>query len=87
MKRDTYIFTKNCTIEIIIIKTILVPLQGGHCFKLRGRPWASRDLGPEANAGLHLLVFICEQFERLGWKLLCSLDCGSKINDDDEFHL
>ncbi|KAI1704109.1 hypothetical protein DdX_14473 [Ditylenchus destructor] len=64
-----------------------VPLQGGHCFKLRGRPWASRDLGPEANAGLHLLVFICEQFERLGWKLLCSLDCGSKINDDDEFHL
>uniref|UniRef100_A0A915E3Y6 Uncharacterized protein n=1 Tax=Ditylenchus dipsaci TaxID=166011 RepID=A0A915E3Y6_9BILA len=64
-----------------------VPFEGGHTFKLKGRPWASRDVGLESAKAQHLLLYICEQMERLGWRLLCSLDCGSKINDDDEFHL
>lgn len=58
-----------------------------HTFKLRGRPWSCRDNTLETASGLHLLVFIAERLHQMGWRLLCSMDLGAKVNDDDDAHL
>jgi hypothetical protein len=41
----------------------------------------------QAASGLHLLMFICERLNKMGWSPLCTLDVGSKVNDDDDAHL
>uniref|UniRef100_A0A914CCP8 Uncharacterized protein n=1 Tax=Acrobeloides nanus TaxID=290746 RepID=A0A914CCP8_9BILA len=56
-------------------------------FKLRGFPFASRDLTADAHCGRHLLIFIIEKLRSLGWNLVCSMDLCSKMNSDDDSHI
>ncbi|KAH7730927.1 hypothetical protein AAVH_01976 [Aphelenchoides avenae] len=56
----------------------------GYQIKLRGNPWSKRDTSMECNQALQMMVFVIEKLSDLGWRFMCSMDVGSRINDEDD---
>ncbi|KAI6200620.1 hypothetical protein M3Y96_00753200 [Aphelenchoides besseyi] len=61
-------------------------INRGCCLKLKGRPFAMRDMSTDCSEGLHLLVCIIEKLKLCGWHLHCSLDVGARIVNEEDSH-
>lgn len=58
----------------------------GCSIKLKGRPWAARDVGVDCHEGLHLLANLVEKLRPTGWLLHCAVDVGARLVNAEESH-
>ncbi|KAI6198326.1 hypothetical protein M3Y99_01883400 [Aphelenchoides fujianensis] len=58
----------------------------GLSLKLRGRPFAVRDVAADCVEGIHLLVCLIEKLRLCGWVLHSGLELGARMVNDEETH-